>query len=376
MKSFLVTGASGVVGGSVLKELLKINECEIVLLLRAAGEKDLAEKKTRILKFYGASCDDPRVTAVSGDITLEQLGLEESIYQTLALKLTHIIHCAASVQLDISREESFKHSVESVKHVLKLLSLAPQCKLDYVSTVGVKGRRPEPLREERVYSHAGFFNTYEEGKYLAELEIYKAMDQGFSITIHRPGMIVGDSQTGKIVHFQVFYHLLKLICGRYSAGFVPAVTEVKIDTVPCDFVGRVIVESVLRPETSGKIIHTCAGFEDSITIGDLQRGAFAAFSKYHVVFKPLKIIPLALFQTAASVMTRFLRGRERAKFELLPQFLDYAKVKQLFLNQESRKLVEGWGISWPAPQDYLAVCLDYYAREYSLRDRESSTGNS
>jgi thioester reductase-like protein len=376
MKSFLVTGASGVVGGSVLKELLKIDECEIVLLLRAAGEKDLVEKKNRILRFFGASCDDPRVTAVSGDITLEKLGLEESLYQKLSSKLTHIIHCAASVQLDISREESFKHSVESVKHVLRFLASAPQCKLDYVSTVGVKGRSPEPLREERVHSHVGFFNTYEEGKYLAELEIYKAMGRGFSITIHRPGMVVGDSQTGRIVHFQVFYHLLKLICGRYSAGFVPSVGQVRIDTVPCDFVGRVIVGSALRPETSGKIIHTCAGFDDSVTIENLQREAFNAFTKYHIAFKPLKIIPLALFQTAASVMTRFLRGRERAKFELLPQFLDYARVKQLFLNQESRKLVEGWGINWPAPQDYLPVCLDYYAREYSLKDKGSSAGNN
>ena len=33
---------------------------------------------------------------------------------------------------------------------------------------------------------------------------------GLPITVHRPSMVVGEAQNGRVIHFQVFYHLCEL----------------------------------------------------------------------------------------------------------------------------------------------------------------------
>lgn len=375
MKSFLLTGASGVVGSSVLQELLKTDIDKIYILLRAKNQEELKTRKSNILNFLQVPIENNKVIAISGDITQYRLGLDNVVYKQLSTCLTNVIHCAASVQLDITREESFKHSVGSVKHVLEFMSNIPHCKLDYVSTVGVKGKDANPLIEDRVSPRTEFYNTYEEGKYLAELEIYAAIDQGQLITIHRPGMVVGHSISGRIIHFQVFYHLIKLICGRYSSGIVPSIGHVKIDTIPSDLVGQAITLSALMPNTAGKIIHSCSGFDNAPSIHELQELTFSSFKKYGIPLKTLKQIPLGLFDMACGMVTPFLRGPDKTKFELLPQFMDYAKSKQIFCNEKSKELLLEWGIKWPT-EEYLAHCLDFYAQGYALRYKESSRDNN
>ena len=55
------------------------------------------------------------------------------------------------------------------------------------------------------------------------------MQAGLPATIHRPSMVVGDSQTGKVIHFQVFYHLCEFLSGRRTLGIVPDTGDAALD---------------------------------------------------------------------------------------------------------------------------------------------------
>ncbi len=66
-----------------------------------------------------------------------------------------------------------------------------------------------------------FHNTYEHAKFEAEQWLLQKMEAGFPATIFRPSMVVGDTQTGKIIRFQVFYFLAAFLTGQRTAGILP-----------------------------------------------------------------------------------------------------------------------------------------------------------
>ncbi len=56
----------------------------------------------------------------------------------------------------------------------------------------------------------GFFTDYEHSKYEGELLVQNAKNE-FPVSVFRPSMIVGDSQTGAIKTFNTFYFPLSSI---------------------------------------------------------------------------------------------------------------------------------------------------------------------
>lgn len=126
-------------------------------------------------------------------------------------------HAAGSVRMNLPFEQVRHGSVDSARHILEL---AEECKkirqgvkVEFVSTVGVAGRRPGVLPESwitepRAFQNEprAFHNTYEQAKAEAEAEagwlVRQAVEeQGLPVTVHRPNMMVEDSRTGKIIHF-------------------------------------------------------------------------------------------------------------------------------------------------------------------------------
>jgi nucleoside-diphosphate-sugar epimerase len=54
----------------------------------------------------------------------------------------------------------------------------------------------------------GFYNTYEQSKYEAELLVHRYKGKGLPVSIFRPSMVMGDSLTGKTTNFRLFYEPL------------------------------------------------------------------------------------------------------------------------------------------------------------------------
>src|SRR5262249_45060664 len=136
-----------------------------------------------------------RLTTVVGDITQERLGLSAAEAKGLQKQLSACYHLAAVYDLPAARDVRLPIHPPGTQNILDLLSGAKRFEqLHYVSTAYVSGTAVGVYKETDLDVGQSFKNYYEETKYLAEVAVVKA---GLPTTIYRPGIVVGDSQTGE-----------------------------------------------------------------------------------------------------------------------------------------------------------------------------------
>ena len=365
MNRFFVTGSTGVVGSAIVAQLCTHGDTEFQLLIRAKDQQDLARRRAAMLRFWDIPAESElasRITALQGDVTLPQFGLAAETYQQVASGTTHIVHSAAIVKMNLPLKEARHSAVTSVRSVL---ALAEKChehrtlqKVDIVSTVGVSGLTPGLMPELPMLNVEKFHNSYEASK--SEAERYVLSHQGgLPVTLHRPSMVVGNAETGKIIHFQVFYHLCEFLSGRHTRGLIPATGDVCLDTIPVDYVAKAIAYSALHgDETKGRIFHLCSGPKDAIPVSQLVTVIGEAFGGKSL--RPPRAIPASLFRRALAVMAWFAGEYEKKGLGNLPIFLDYLAFPQQFSNEQSNKFFTRVEISLPKPANYLSTVLKYY----------------
>jgi nucleoside-diphosphate-sugar epimerase len=205
-----------------------------------------------------------------------------------------------------------------------------------------------------------FHNTYEQAKAEAEDFIRGEIENGLPATVHRPSMIVGDSITGKIIHFQVFYHLCEFLSGRRTFGILPEVGDARLDIIPVDFVAKAIIWSSNERRTIGKILHLCSGPEHSIPIKSLQTHVFTVFQTLGCRLPATKTIPRWFFRACLPPIGLLVQPSIRRAMKALPYFLEYLAEEQSFANIITAKLLRLNGITFPEASDYLDANLRHH----------------
>ena len=359
---FFVTGGTGVLGSALVPVLVKDAGAGARLLVRARDLRELAEKKARLFSLWGAAVPADRVQFLIGDATQERLGLSEEDFRAIAADTTHVVHAAASVKLNGTLAEARVSAVQATREAVRLARACPGLqKMEYVSTVGVGGRRAEPLPETRVGGVRSFRNTYEEAKAEAEALVLKEIENGLPASIHRPSMIIGASDTGRIAAFQVFYHLLEFLSGRRTAGFLPDMAGRKLDTIPVDFAARAIAASAMDRSAAGRIFHLCSGPSDSLTLGEIAQRYRCFLRERGDTVPSLRRAPGALFQAlanAAGVLPA--PARLRRQLRTVPYFLDYLEGNLDFRNEESDRYFLRRSVARPAPANHLERVLWFH----------------
>lgn len=361
----LVTGATGVVGSTLVPFLAAESGIDrIFLVVRARDSQHLQTRKDEMMNYWGAQVSAEvanKILFLPGDICLPQLGLSDIDYARVQEGLTHIVHSAANVKLDLPLEEMLKETLDATRSILMLQRKVHGAKLEYISTVGVHGRRSGALVEERLSPGHSFHNTYEESKFHSEQLIYQAQDEGLRITLHRPSMVIGNSKTGQIIHFQIFYFLLRLLSGRLTKGFLPRLSHVKLDTIPSDFVARLILWSIKNRSSDGQILHHSTGPTKSPSLGLLQNLVRDEMKSQGRALPSIFLLPHAFFR--GLWLLQFLPGLPGAwktRFNLFPQLLDYALAQQNFDSSRTQKLVAAEMPQWPEASNYLSASIKYF----------------
>jgi thioester reductase-like protein len=361
-----VTGATGTIGSALVPILLDSPETLITILLRARDDEEMNRRVETMCAYWGFGLDDSRrsrLIPIRGDVSLPQLGLESETYGRITESTTHVVHCAASVKLNMSMEEAVRTAVVPTRGVLELARAAATHgllqKVELVSTVGVWGRSPGLMPERRLSEVQNFHNTYEAAKAEAERVVW-AMDKGLPITVHRPSMVVGEAVSGRVIHFQVFYHLCEFLAGTRTFGVMPHLGTMRLDTIPVDWVAKAICWSMHSPTMAGRILHLCSGPSASIGLCDLQRRVRETWRAsgrslprlWHLNSDLLaRLVPL-IGAVAGAKARRALRG--------LPPVLAYLAEDQAFSNNETSSLLSAAGLPVPLPSDYLGSVLGYY----------------
>jgi nucleoside-diphosphate-sugar epimerase len=361
--------------------LLDDPDTQVRLLIRARDQQHLDERLTELLSFWGYPSGSPRadrIKAYRADVTLPFFGLDRQDYETLAVECTHIIHSAGNVRMNLSLEEARKSSVDSTTTIS---AFAWRCrengilqKVEFVSTVGVGGRSVSIVPESWITEKRSFHNTYEEAKAEAEDLIRKEIEAGLPVTVHRPSMVVGRSDTGKIIHFQVFYHICEFLSGRRTFGVVPKLENAFLDIIPVDYVAKVICWSSEHQETVGMVLHQCSGPEHGIPIEQLKFAIRDIFRSSGTKLPPPFTVPLPLFRSGLPLIGVFLPAPAKRAIKALPFLFDYLEEVQKFSNEKTRRMHEEAGIEFPEVGSYLKTVVEYYLQKKGEARTSSQSG--
>ncbi|MFO1064471.1 MAG: SDR family NAD(P)-dependent oxidoreductase [Pirellulales bacterium] len=283
----LLTGATGLVGRYLLKELLE-RGIATAIIVRSQRRGNAAERAHALLGSWAVPKDAPQPLVFSGDLTKPQAGLDEQSIVQLSRYRLQVIHCAASVrfQQDAVTGEPFTSNVTGTEHLIDLCRRLQVTDFHHVSTAYVhrfskEAIRSSVAREVAVAQAAADANDYERSKVLAERAVSSASHLG-SVSIYRPSIIVGDSQTGFTSTFHGFYAPLKAGAqlAVTSSGLSVSASElirlalgVEADDtknlVPVDWVARSIIELVCNRRSHGRIFHLT--HPRPVLLRDMQR---------------------------------------------------------------------------------------------------------
>ncbi|GHT18490.1 hypothetical protein FACS1894189_6460 [Planctomycetales bacterium] len=260
-----LTGATGLLGSGMLCSLL--NRSTPVAVLARPGKKTSAERRIEKICTHWEEENGQilsRPVVFSGNL-LDPAWLDEQ-KKWFAQNCKSVIHCAASLTFyGTQDDEPWLSNVEGTKRILALCEKANVEELHYVSTAYVAGSS-EKFYEKDIDIGQTLRNDYEQSKFNAE-KLVRAADFLNDLTVYRPSIVVGDSQTGYTATFHGFYAVLKLAhtlvqrlpFGSTSGrGLLTALgmkgTEHK-NFVPVDWVVNVFDHIFQHTEHHGKTYH-------------------------------------------------------------------------------------------------------------------------
>jgi len=264
----LVTGATGLVGGAIVLELLQRRPEGVVNCLvrgesrRAANERlraSLREAATLYdLDLPGGALEE-RCVALPGDITQPGCGVDVSEISDVE----EMWHCAASLKFsEADREEIESHNVGGTTNALALAKRLGVERYNHVSTAYVVGTQTGRVAEQPVSAEREPNNVYEETKGRTERMVESA---GIDVVrILRPSIVVAHQRTsrcasntgiyGFIDQMQRFKKQVDQQLGDYLSHRSVALIgkpETRLNMVPIDVVATATLELSEREAPAG-----------------------------------------------------------------------------------------------------------------------------
>ncbi len=268
-ETIFLTGFPGFIAARLMAELAR-GGARFLLLVQPALVSRARAEVALLAAETGAGAESFQI--VEGDITRARLGLSEAEFERARTRTTVLFHLAAIYDLGVRREPATRVNVEGTRHVNEFARACSRLKrYHYVSTCYVAGLRTGVIKEDELEHAAGFRNFYEETKYLAELEVERLKPE-LPVTIHRPAVVCGDSQTGETAKYDGIYYLIKYL--RMWPQLLSLANignrDVRLNIVPVDFVvaamaalsrderavGATVQLADPRPLTTGELFET------------------------------------------------------------------------------------------------------------------------
>jgi thioester reductase-like protein len=236
-----------------LLERLARQQCRFILLVQPSWLARARAEIDRISKLTNREASDFHI--VQGDITQPRLGLSAADYDLTQQQTTRVFHLAALYDLAVAHDPAMRVNVDGTRNVLEFARSLPSLRhFHHVSTCYVAGKREGVILETELRHDAGYRNFYEESKHLSEAAVESVKD-ALPVTIHRPAVVCGDSQTGETVKYDgVYYLILYLLRWPSLSSLNIGNQEVSLNLVPVDFVVDAMAALAFDENAIGKTL--------------------------------------------------------------------------------------------------------------------------
>jgi long-chain acyl-CoA synthetase len=360
LKTVFLTGANGFIATQIARKLLADTEVTIFALVKAEDTLAAQAKLAREWWDYPELIDalGTRVQALHGDVCQPSLGLNSEDYMDVIEKVTHIIHTAADWRL-LPLDELRKTNVQGTDNVIAFAKKAnkhhPIERLSHISTAYVAGAATGTISENQLTDQYGFFTDYERSKYEGE-QLVEAAKKELPISIFRPSMVVGDSETGAIKTFNTFYFPLRLyLIGKMR--FMPVSRLLKINVVPVDYVAKAVAQLTFEPKAEGKTFHVVVPYDLLPKLGELL-GFVQKWAKTELACKLPS--PIYLSMSASSMKTALklqqVFSGDRRVSDVLISLSPYFSENRRFSRENLDSLLGPYDFKW---QDVMPKLLSH-----------------
>ncbi len=344
-----VTGFPGFLGTRLVQTLTQADTSLDVHLLI---QPKFAEQAQDTIDALGIAT---RATLHEGDITKPDLGLGTA-YDTVAKQITRAVHFAAVYDLTIPRDVGWRVNVTGTKHVLDLMEAAPNLQtFGYVSTAYVSGTRDGRIYETDLVHNAGFKNFYEETKYHAEVLVQERREH-IPTMIFRPGIVVGDSQTGATDKFDGPYYILRALqrLPRYTLMARVGTGAHPVHLTPVDYVIDTMAHLMQSPQYNDTVFHLTD--PDPLSTQQIM-DLFVEHLGMHVAYVPVP-----------SRLARRVAGSDAGRYlGIAPQLIDYFDHDVHYDTTNTEAALEGTGIHCPPLSSYVDRLTAYMKQATKAR---------
>ncbi|WP_374056482.1 SDR family oxidoreductase [Rossellomorea sp. FM04394] len=348
---YLITGFPGFLSLNIVEELISQDKASAIYLLHLGTMTAEAEEIVR--KLTGTTTAD--LILVDGDITQANLGMTEARIGEIREKVEYVWHLAAIYDLAVPENLAHKVNVRGTRNVNSFCQTLHRLKrYVYFSTAFVAGTRKGEIYENELEYPNSFNNFYERTKYEAEV-LVDEMKGILPITIIRPGIVKGNSETGETVKFDGPYFIMNMFKRLSFLPWIPFLGDgnALINIVPVEYVVRASIHLGHEGTGTGKTYHLTD--PHPITVREVYEQILWHMYKKH----PRGKIPLSLSNWALSF--RFVR-----KFLMVErEALDYFTLEGRFHCEQAQEDLRGSDIQCPSLSSQIEKMVEFYLEHSS-----------
>jgi len=269
MEYFLLTGATGLLGRYLLRDLT-LADIPLAVVVRATKWESARQRVETAMAHWEKELGRAllRPVVLEGDISEPGLGLSDLDLAWVQKHCGSVIHSAASLTFHAEEAdgEPYRSNVQGTRNVLELCRRAGIRRYHHVSTAYVCGLRRGKILESDLDVGQQLGNDYEKTKLAAEKEVL-ATDFLDIVTVYRPSIIVGDSQTGFTTSYHGFYTPLRIVFSLLQSvpwdmlvqgdwlGRLQLAGNERKNLVSVEWVSAAMTQLIARPECHGQTYH-------------------------------------------------------------------------------------------------------------------------
>lgn len=354
----LLTGATGLIGGELLRALLDAGLRNLTTIVRPTNEGSVASRITDRLRRTGCewTAADTRLRVVAGDVRSPGLGLAAGEAERIRSDVEIIVHAAA--ETSFIRSKACRDT--NVGGMRRVLDFASGCRrrplIVYMSTAANSGAATHCcLREEDgCRPDHRHHNEYTHTKALAEQML---SDSGLPALVLRPSIVISEGMEDPGFAGAILWFVPLL--NEFDA--MPIAPTSRLDIVPVSFVVDATLALLQLPKRKYDCYHLSAGPDDSGTCGELAGFLSAYYSR------PTPIRPIPPAEWTRDVHRQFVRTPEQRKIYLmLKPYLPFLNMDVVYDNTRLAAELGEQAVRVPRFTSYLGEILPLIPRQAAL----------
>ncbi len=304
MSSLFLSGSTGLLGAYLVRDLM-LAGVNLVVLTRSTRMESARQRMESLIGRWEreAGYALPRPVILEGDLKHPGLGLTSRDTKWVQAHCHAFMNNAASLTFygNGRTEEPYLSNLNGTRNVLEFCSNADIREFHHVSTAYVCGTRRGRVLESELDVGQEHGNDYEISKFESE-QLVRAAGFLTDLTVYRPGIIVGDAQTGFTTTFHGFYVPLKLVSTLMARTRAVGVSRDELESgvrtggahlmrhvlnttghekknlVPVDWVAAVMSHIYCQSRHHGQTYHLTP--KQSVPVAVMQQAIEDSFIKY------------------------------------------------------------------------------------------------